>query len=1077
MHRRLHLRPSKQLLGSLVALGVLAILAGAVLLAVSHRRAAYALGSGSMSLEPASQTQFPGTRFDVNVTGANDIPLGAFEIVLSFDSSLITYVSGGATPSYLASTGRRVTCFNPPIITTSGTSSTLRTGCTMLGGAPPSGPVGGGILGTFTFQASSDSTGTAAITFDASSFGSGMSNDNAAADSFDLVTYSNATVDIVANNGSPLPSATVTNTPTITPVPTNTVAPSATPTGIAPPGACGPQDAAALCFSPAAVAGFVGVPLNVDLRVEDVANVISFDVTLAFDAQLLQPLDALPGPFLSSTGRTVLCLPLVQTATTVSFRCVTLGTTDPTQGGLPGAGGSGTLATFAFQPLQVSAGTTISINAGLLLRPDLRPGHLGDTLALPVGISDVATISISPQPTATPCPGACPTHTPTPTLTPLPSATATRTATSTRTPTPTATACPGTCPTVTPTTTATATATAPSGLAAVSIDPASQTVSAGQNVQFDVSVANVANLGAFSVVIQFDPLILRKQQADVGAFLASSGRTNVVCFSPGSGDPSPTPTSAPGATATSTAVSADPSPGTLAINCVTLAPPTMTGATGDGILLHVTLNAIAPASSSAITLPTVTLITPFGEAIPAAVTAGGTVTVLTAATPTPCSGPCPTATPTSTPTATPSPGGLAHISLSPAQQIVPPGTTVQVAIDIGVAQNVGAFQFSLKFPASILQFVDAEDGGFIGSGGRDPLCPLPFIVNGEIHFGCATNGAGTGASGAGTLAYLTFRTIAAGFGDLQVKSIDLVDPQGNDIPRSLTDLPDEIVVIGSARTPTASPTSTRTPTITPTPAIQPACAVQAGGNGLTCFVVDTDPSQPGEQNEQNVPASGAFSVDVYARGVPSSNSGLSSFNFTITYDLSWLDAGTPTSPLVASNGFVCSLPPPTGHLPESDFSADGDPATGDAFLSCFNPSAASGPSGIVKIATIPFTIIAKGRSPLIFFRSRIAGGADIVLASCNPIDVEPGAGCLNGSVFNTAPTPPAGATVTPSPTHTPTPTSTPSPTTTPTPALAPVLGGTDIDAPVVGVERSFLTALPIVRLVFRAVALAQLAAH
>ena len=89
----------------MAALGILfvATIVGAVL-GLSGGSPAYAIGSGSMAFSPASQSQFQGTQFSFAVTGTNDAPLGAFDLVFTYDSSLVTYLSGGAVPTYLAST-------------------------------------------------------------------------------------------------------------------------------------------------------------------------------------------------------------------------------------------------------------------------------------------------------------------------------------------------------------------------------------------------------------------------------------------------------------------------------------------------------------------------------------------------------------------------------------------------------------------------------------------------------------------------------------------------------------------------------------------------------------------------------------------------------------------------------------------------------------------------------------------------------------------------------------------------------------------------------------------------------------
>lgn len=87
---------------------------------------------------------------------------------------------------------------------------------------------------------------------------------------------------------------------------------------------------------------------------------------------------------------------------------------------------------------------------------------------------------VPPPPTPTPTPTATPTATPTPTDTPTPTATPTATPTPTASPTPT--------PTSTPTPTATATPAPTPGSPVITVQPADQTVTAGQTARFTVTV-------------------------------------------------------------------------------------------------------------------------------------------------------------------------------------------------------------------------------------------------------------------------------------------------------------------------------------------------------------------------------------------------------------------------------------------------------------------------------------------------------------------------------------------------------------------------------------------------------------
>src|SRR5581483_8881377 len=100
-------------------------------------------------------------------------------------------------------------------------------------------------------------------------------------------------------------------------------------------------------------------------------------------------------------------------------------------------------------------------------------------------------------------------------------------------------------------------------------------------------------------------------------------------------------------------------------------------ASGSGLIATVTLTSLTP-GTSALTLQDIIITTTTASAIPIGSLVNGSVTILPAATPTPCPGVCPTATPTVTRTPTPTPGGQASVTINPAQQIAGVGQNVDV---------------------------------------------------------------------------------------------------------------------------------------------------------------------------------------------------------------------------------------------------------------------------------------------------------------------------------------------------------------------------------------------------------------
>jgi hypothetical protein len=359
-----------------------------------------------------------------------------------------------------------------------------------------------------------------------------------------------------------------------------------------------------------------------------------------------------------------------------------------------------------------------------------------------------------------------------------------------------------------------------------------QTIFRGAETTVQVAVANVGEVGSFQFTLKFNPAFVSAIDVDAGPFLGSTRRT-VICLSP----------SVP--------------PGEREFVCSTLgsSPP---GPSGSGILATVTLRGEL-AGTSALTLDDVILIRVDGVAHPAPTLQGGSITVQEIGTttpthtpsitptftptlsPTPCPTTCPTATqtatatltptrtntrtPSSTPTRTytPSPAPAAvTVRISPAQQLANVSDSVVVSVVADGTSNVGAYQFSLSYDQSKLQFVSIQNSTFLGSTGRSVICMNPSVLFGVIEYSCITLGATPpGPGGTGTLANVTFVAIANGVAPLSLVDIVLDDITGTSLGPFGTQA--GVVFVGP------TPTSTATPTLTPTPT-----ATGVGGAGEPC---------------------------------------------------------------------------------------------------------------------------------------------------------------------------------------------------------------------------------------------------
>lgn len=152
------------------------------------------------------------------------------------------------------------------------------------------------------------------------------------------------------------------------------------------------------------------------------------------------------------------------------------------------------------------------------------------------------------------------------------------------------------------------------------------------------------------------------------------------------------------------------------------------------------------------------------------------------------------------------------------------------------------------------------------------------------------------------------------------------------------------------------------------------CTSPTAGCGV---IVDMDASTPGIQASRTVKVGDIFRVGVVFVKVPpyvNTIGGLNAFNFTLNYDKTKVIAPTisggspvdrnPKLNVDALGGpganWTC-LPAPEGDLDDPEgIAGDGDPNTGQAFLSCFTTSASGQAGGNLVVATIEFYAVASG---------------------------------------------------------------------------------------------------------------------
>lgn len=209
--------------------------------------------------------------------------------------------------------------------------------------------------------------------------------------------------------------------------------------------------------------------------------------------------------------------------------------------------------------------------------------------------------------------------------------------------------------------------------------------------------------------------------------------------------------------------------------------------------------------------------------------------------------------------------------------------------------------------------------------------------------------------------------------------------------------------------PAVSPRPGTTPRIDATVIAPPQPAA-----GPLRLIVDTDASALGIQPSRDVNPGDTFRVAVVLAGTPPFDGvggGVASFNLELDYDrmkiVAPTIAGGPTTqrnPWLnvnalggAAAGWGCE-PAPEGDLDDpGGTNGDGNPATGQAFLSCFmtGPSRASGD---LVLAVVTFLAVAPGDSALSLSHVAVADSAGVEFAHCSRDAVDPAVPCEDGSV-------------------------------------------------------------------------------
>jgi hypothetical protein len=188
--------------------------------------------------------------------------------------------------------------------------------------------------------------------------------------------------------------------------------------------------------------------------------------------------------------------------------------------------------------------------------------------------------------------------------------------------------------------------------------------------------------------------------------------------------------------------------------------------------------------------------------------------------------------------------------------------------------------------------------------------------------------------------------------------------------------------------------------------IDPATIADPGvSGGGTQFIIDTNASEPGIQTSRTVRVGDVFRVGVVLANI----NDLATFNFMLNYDITKAIAPTINggsslgrNPDINESGlggeaaqWSCSPPAPEGDADEPGLmTGDGDPATGQAFISCFTP-AITRQNGTFVLATVQFQAVATGTFQLSLDDTQAFDSSFSESAGCPGVTVVP---CQTASI-------------------------------------------------------------------------------
>lgn len=174
-----------------------------------------------------------------------------------------------------------------------------------------------------------------------------------------------------------------------------------------------------------------------------------------------------------------------------------------------------------------------------------------------------------------------------------------------------------------------------------------------------------------------------------------------------------------------------------------------------------------------------------------------------------------------------------------------------------------------------------------------------------------------------------------------------------------------------------------------TPAVDPTTiAPPAPADAIYQLVVDLDPAAPGVQTTRTASVGDRIRAAVVLANIPSGST-VAAFNFEVRYDRAVVVApsytggsSTERNPdLVPTAGSWLCIPAPEGDMDDpGGLDGDGNPSTGQAFLSCFAPDGAL--EGTQVLGIIEFVATGPGTTQLQPAALAVGNSFSIAIGRC-----------------------------------------------------------------------------------------------